>query len=95
MHCAGCGSKVGGQVLARVLSRVRAEAPSNHDWPYRDHIVTGLDAPDDRSYYQKTLKGQLSVHTVDQFSALVDDPFIFGQICVNHCLSDLFAMGAN
>jgi len=93
MHCAGCGSKVGGQVLARVLSRVRAEAPSNHDWPYRDHIVTGLDAPDDAAII-KNIEGQLSVHTVDQFSALVDDPFIFGQICVNHCLSDLFAMGA-
>ena len=93
MHCAGCGSKVGGQVLSRALSRVRAEAPSNADWPYRDNIYTGLDTPDDAAIV-KVPAGKLSVHTVDQFSALVDDPFIFGQICVNHCLSDLFAMGA-
>ncbi|MEM8612756.1 MAG: selenide, water dikinase SelD, partial [Cyanobacteria bacterium P01_H01_bin.105] len=37
---------------------------------------------------------QLAVQTVDQFRAIVDDPYIFAQICVNHCLSDLFAMGA-
>ncbi len=93
MHCAGCGSKVGGQVLSRALSRVRAEAPSNTDWPHRDNIYTGLDTPDDAAIV-KVPAGKLAVHTVDQFSALVDDPFIFGQICVNHCLSDLFAMGA-
>ncbi len=93
MHCAGCGSKVGGQVLSRALSRVRAEAPNNADWPYRNNIHTGLDTPDDAAIV-KVPAGKLSVHTVDQFSALVDDPFIFGQICVNHCLSDLFAMGA-
>ena len=93
MHCAGCGSKVGGQVLSRVLSRVRAETPNNADWPYRDDIYTGLNTPDDAAIV-KVPAGKLSVHTVDQFNALVDDPFIFGQICVNHCLSDLFAMGA-
>lgn len=93
MHCAGCGSKVGGQVLARVLSRIRAEAPDNTDWPYRNNIHTGLDAPDDAAIIQSPA-GKLSVHTVDHFTALIDDPYIFGQICVNHCLSDLFAMGA-
>ncbi|MGB3297523.1 MAG: selenide, water dikinase SelD, partial [Phormidesmis sp.] len=93
MHCAGCGSKVGQQVLSRVLSRVRAEAPSTVDWPYRDHIHTGLETPDDAAII-KVPAGKLAVQTVDQFSALVDDPFVFGQICVNHCLSDLFAMGA-
>ncbi|MEO0769304.1 MAG: selenide, water dikinase SelD [Cyanobacteria bacterium J06649_4] len=39
-------------------------------------------------------EGKLAVHTVDQFSAIVEDPYIFARICVNHCLSDLFAMGA-
>ncbi|MBE9064708.1 selenide, water dikinase SelD [cf. Phormidesmis sp. LEGE 11477] len=93
MHCAGCGSKVGNQTLKRALNRVRAEAASNSDWPHRNNIYTGLDQPDDAAIVQIPA-GKLAVHTVDQFSALVDDPFIFGQICVNHCLSDLFAMGA-
>ncbi len=93
MHCSGCGSKVGEQVLTRALTRIRAEAPANEDWPDRNNIYAGLDAPDDAAII-KTPSGKLNVHTVDQFRALVDDPFIFGQICVNHCLSDLFAMGA-
>ena len=93
MHCSGCGSKVGNQVLTRALGRVRAEAPSDIDWPGRDRIYTGLDTPDDAAIVQVPA-GKLAVHTVDQFTALVDDPYLFGQICVNHCLSDLFAMGA-
>ncbi|MGB3787276.1 MAG: selenide, water dikinase SelD, partial [Phormidesmis sp.] len=93
MHCAGCGSKVGNQTLSRALSRVRTEAADSADWPNRNNIYTGLDKPDDAAIVQVPA-GKLAVHTVDQFSALVDDPFIFGQICVNHCLSDLFAMGA-
>ncbi len=93
MHCSGCGSKVGEQVLTRALDRIRAEAPADSDWPYRNNIYAGLDAPDDAAII-KTPSGKLAVHTVDQFRSIVDDPFVFGQICVNHCLSDLFAMGA-
>ncbi|MGD1900118.1 MAG: selenide, water dikinase SelD [Phormidesmis sp.] len=93
MHCAGCGSKVGSRVLNRALARVRADAPGNTDWPHRSNIYAGLDAPDDAAIVQVP-NGKLAVHTVDHFSALVKDPFIFGQICVNHCLSELFAMGA-
>ena len=32
---------------------------------------------------------------MDFFHRLVDDPFVFAQICLQHCLSDLYAMGAN
>ncbi|MGC1524607.1 MAG: selenide, water dikinase SelD [Phormidesmis sp.] len=93
MHCAGCGSKVGSKVLTRALDRVRADAPSHADWPYRNNIYTGLSEPDDAAIIQIP-SGKLAVHSVDHFSALIQDPFVFGQICVNHCLSDLFAMGA-
>ena len=93
MHCSGCGSKVSGKVLTHALARVRADAPSSADWPYRHNIYAGLDAPDDAAVVQIP-NGKLAVHTVDHFSALIKDPFVFGQICANHCLSDLFAMGA-
>ena len=90
MRCAGCGSKVGSTVLERVLHRIKQEQPSQPD---RKDIVIGLDAPDDAAVVQVP-GGQLMLHTIDYFRALINDPFIFGQISANHCLSDIFAMGA-
>ncbi|MBD2461706.1 selenide, water dikinase SelD [Oscillatoria sp. FACHB-1407] len=89
MHCAGCGSKVGSVVLERTLQRIQQDYPQTQP----DDIVVGLDAPDDAAVIRVPVD-QLLVQTVDYFSALVDDPFVFGQIATNHCLSDLFAMGA-
>jgi selenide,water dikinase len=52
-----------------------------------------LDAPDDAAVGD--IGGQrLSVHTVDYFRALVDDPYVFGKIAANHALGDIYAMGA-
>ncbi len=86
MRCAGCGSKVSSTVLERVLQRLeRIETTSD--------IIIGLDAPDDAAVVQVP-QGKLMVHTIDYFRALVSDPYIFGQISANHCLSDIFAMGA-
>ncbi len=90
MRCAGCGSKVGSTVLERVLHRIKQEQPS---WADRKDILIGLDAPDDAAVVQVPA-GQLMVHTIDYFRSLINDPFIFGQISANHCLSDIFAMGA-
>lgn len=90
-HCAGCGSKVGSSVLKRALSRARADFPAMKTWA--NPIKVGLDPPDDAAVVAIPA-GKLAVQTVDQFRAIVDDPYIFAQICVNHCLSDLFAMGA-
>lgn len=91
MRCAGCGSKVGSTVLKRVLYRIKQEQPS-HCFDRTD-IVIGLDAPDDAAVVQVPT-GCLMVHTIDYFRALINDPFVFGQISANHCLSDIFAMGA-
>ncbi|MBW4654448.1 MAG: selenide, water dikinase SelD [Kaiparowitsia implicata GSE-PSE-MK54-09C] len=89
MHCAGCGSKVGGDVLGRSLTRVRTAFP---DLAHPD-VLIGLDAPDDAAVVQVP-PGRVLVQTVDYFRALVDDPYVFGQIVAHHCLNDLFAMGA-
>ncbi len=89
--CAGCGSKVGSSVLSLALGRARADFPQMAQWP--NPVQVGLDTPDDAAVVAIP-PGKLAVHTVDQFRAIVDDPYVFAQICVNHCLSDLFAMGA-
>jgi selenide,water dikinase len=90
MRCAGCGSKVGSSTLDRVLRRLQLQA---QNWTKRDDILLGLEAPDDAAVIQVPA-GQVMVQTIDYFRSLISDPYIFGQITTNHCLSDIFAMGA-
>ena len=85
MRCGGCGAKVGATILTRALGAIEPAA--------RDDVVVGLDAPDDAAVVDTGGK-QLSVHTVDYFRAIVDDPYVFGKIAANHALGDIFAMGA-
>jgi selenide,water dikinase len=90
MPCAGCGSKVGSLVLGRVLARIQQEFGVGE---VREDVLMGLAAADDAAVVAVP-PGQVMVQTVDYFRALVDDPFLLGQITTHHCLSDLFAMGA-
>ena len=85
MRCGGCGAKVGATILTRALGAVE---PAQ-----RDDVVVGLDAPDDAAVVDTGGK-QLSVHTVDYFRAILDDPYTFGKIAANHALGDIYAMGA-
>lgn len=91
LPCAGCGSKVGNRVLSQALERVQAALPTHG--LQREDILIGLHQPDDAAVI-RIPNGQVLVQTVDYFRAMVTDPFLLGQICVNHCLSDIFAMGA-
>jgi len=86
MRCGGCGSKVGATLLDRVLARLKTVG--------RDDIVVGLDAMDDAAV-EEIPPGKVAVRTVDAFRAIVDDPYLFGKITANHCLGDLYAMGAD
>jgi selenide,water dikinase len=85
MRCGGCGAKVGATILARALGTVEPAA--------RNDVVLGLNAPDDAAVVDTGGK-RLSVHTVDYFRAIVDDPYTFGRIAANHALGDIYAMGA-
>src|SRR5919202_877782 len=90
MRCAGCGSKVGSTTLERVLHRLQIQTPT---WTEREDILVGLGTPDDAAVVQVP-PGQVMVHTIDYFRSLINDPYTFGKISANHCLSDIFAMGA-
>ncbi len=85
MRCAGCGSKIGATALGRALERIE---------PFeRPDVLAGMAAADDAA----TLRippGKDLVQTVDFFRAIVTDPYVFGRIIANHCLGDVFAMGA-
>jgi len=85
MRCGGCGAKVGADVLSRVIRQLQ---------PFeRSDVLLGLHTPDDASAIT-VAPGNILLQSVDVFRALIDDPFLLGEIAVNHALSDLFAMNA-
>jgi selenide,water dikinase len=56
------------------------------------HVLVGFDHADDAGVYQLS-PDQALVQTVDFFTPIVDDPYIFGQIAATNSLSDVYAMG--
>ena len=85
MRCGGCGSKIPAAVLAAVLEDLRRADP--------DGVTVGLNHPDDAAVSEAP-PGMVLVQSVDQFRSFIEDPYTFGRIAANHCLSDIYAMGA-
>lgn len=56
------------------------------------HLLVGVEHSDDGSIYKLTETIAL-VQTVDFFTPIVDDPYMFGQIAAANSLSDVYAMG--
>jgi selenide, water dikinase len=56
------------------------------------NVLVGFDHADDAGVYKLTSDKAL-VQTVDFFTPVVDDPYIFGQIAATNSLSDVYAMG--
>ena len=56
------------------------------------NLLVGYDSSDDACVYRVT--GDTAViQTVDFFTPIVDDPYLFGQIAAANALSDVYAMG--
>lgn len=82
---AGCASKISHTDLQRVLRQL----PSFPD----ERVLVGIAAGDDAGVFQ--LNGQCRlVQTVDVFSPVCDDPYVFGRIAAANSVSDIYAMGA-
>ena len=85
MRCLGCGGKIGGSLLSRVLKRL--------DVPQGEDVLVGLDQPDDCAVMRPSTENV--VLTTDFFAAPVDDPYLAGRIGALNSLSDVFVMGAD
>lgn len=57
-----------------------------------ERLIVGSDTSDDAAVYKLNEETAL-VQTVDFFTPVVDDPYIFGQVAAANSLSDVYAMG--
>lgn len=85
MPCGGCAAKLPAEQLSAALSNIQPVESED--------VLVGLDQPDDAAVV-RVPDGHVQLHSVDYFRAFVDDPYVLGQIAVNHALSDIYAMGA-
>lgn len=81
----GWASKIGPEVLAKVLENL----PKNN---FNENLLVGLETSDDAAVYKLTDEIAL-IQTLDFFTPMVDDPYVFGQISAANALSDVYAMG--
>jgi selenide,water dikinase len=81
---AGCAAKLNPATLDGILRKLPHQADPN--------VLVGFDTNDDAGIYLLS-EGLALVQTVDFFTPIVDDPFLFGQIAAANSLSDVYAMG--
>jgi len=86
MRCGGCGAKLGAEALRAALDSLGTRP--------REDVVVGLEAPGDAALVAVPA-GKLAVLSIDGFRPMLDDPYLFGRITANHCLGDLYAVGAD
>ncbi|HEY4817396.1 MAG TPA: selenide, water dikinase SelD [Candidatus Acidoferrum sp.] len=81
---AGCAAKLNPATLDAVLRKLPRQTDPN--------VLVGFDTNDDAGIY-RIAQDLALVQTVDFFTPIVDDPFLFGQIAAANALSDVYAMG--
>jgi selenide, water dikinase len=81
---AGCAAKLNPATLDGVLWKLPRQTDPN--------VLVGFDTNDDAGIYLLG-EGLALVQTVDFFTPIVDDPYLFGQIAAANALSDVYAMG--
>jgi len=81
--CAGCASKFAAAELSALMSDL---APDDDE-----RVMVDFRTADDAGVYRWNDR-QALVQTVDFFTPIVDDPYVFGQIAAANALSDVYAM---
>jgi selenide, water dikinase len=84
----GCASKLSPAVLDRALRSVPRLT--------NEKVLVGYDYADDAGVYDLSSENGRPlalVQTVDFFTPIVDDPYVFGAIAAANALSDVYAMG--
>lgn len=71
------------------MSQVLRLLPEREQDP---NLLVGIDTSDDAGVYRVSNDLAL-IQTVDYFTPIVDDPYMFGQIAAANALSDVYAMG--
>lgn len=56
------------------------------------NLIVGFEKSDDASVYKLTDEIAM-IQTLDFFTPMVDDPYVFGQVAAANSLSDVYAMG--
>ncbi len=70
--------------LAQVLSKLPVQN--------RENVIVGFDTSDDAGVFR--LSGDTAlVQTVDFFTPVADDPYVYGQVAAVNSLNDVYAMG--
>lgn len=59
-----------------------------------ENLLVGIETSDDAAVYKINEETAL-IQTVDFFTPVVDDPYVFGQIAAANSLSDVYAMGGD
>jgi selenide,water dikinase len=70
------------------LTQVLCQLPKFED----KNLIVGLDTSDDAAVYKIDDERGI-ILTLDFFTPVVDDPYLFGQIAAANSLSDVYAMG--
>jgi len=82
--CAGCAAKLPQHALTEVLRDLPQLRNRN--------VLVGSATADDAGVFRID-RDRALVQTVDFFTPIVDDPFLYGQIAATNAISDVYAMG--
>lgn len=84
MACKGCGAKVSGAVLDRVLASLDVKGNAR--------VLSGHSDGGDTAIVELPVASL--VQSVDQINAIIDDPYLLGRIAALHALSDVVTVNA-